>query len=95
MATKRGLDQPFSLTRKPAFTLVELLVAVGCLGVLVALMVTCYGAIADESNKAACACQLRRLHAALRNYAELNRGYLPDTGAASTLAGPLPPDAGF
>jgi len=74
------------------FTLVEMLVVITCLLLFMALVAGVYEAARDEGHRTACAGQLKALHTTLRCYAYANHGYLPDTGAASTLAGPVPKD---
>jgi len=78
--------------RRPAFTLTEMLVVVGIIAVLASVLVAAYGAVCDTADTALCAGQLKNLGTLLAAYAGGNDGWLPDTGAASTKAGPVPSD---
>lgn len=78
--------------RRPAFTLVEMLVVLSAAALLTVLVAGACEAVRDEADKALCAARLKGLHLVLRAYADRFDGLLPDTGAASDLAGPLPDD---
>jgi prepilin-type N-terminal cleavage/methylation domain-containing protein len=79
------------VTRR-AFTLTEMLIVVICLSLLMALVAGGYEAVRDEAHRTTCVAQLKKIHGALYAYAQRSSGYLPDTGAASPLAGPVPLD---
>ena len=60
-----------------AFSLVELLIVIGLLGVLIALMIPALGKARESARRAMCASNLRQLHMASLAYATDNRGYFP------------------
>jgi prepilin-type N-terminal cleavage/methylation domain-containing protein len=60
-----------------AFTLVELLVVVGIIGVLMALLLPALGRAREAANRTACLSNLRQLHTALALYAQQNREFVP------------------
>jgi type II secretory pathway pseudopilin PulG len=77
---------------RPAITLVELLVVVVCIALLAAALLGAYGAVRVEADKTLCAARLKGIGTAFLGYAKGNGGLLPDAGAASSLAGPIPDD---
>lgn len=68
--------QPSSL----AFTLVELLVAIGTVTVLIALLISLLGVTRAAAGQARCASNLRQWAIAVNIYAEQNYGWLPRRG---------------
>ena len=81
MSTPRGM------------TLTEVLAVVGCMACLLSLMVPVVAHVEDAAHMAVCSANLSRLGAGLTNYAADHDERLPDCGAASPLAGPIPTDA--
>lgn len=77
---------------RPGITLVEMLLVVTSVVLLAAILAGAYSAVRDHVSRVLCAGKLRNLSTVLRGYAEGSRGFLPDTGAASPLAGPVPDD---
>ncbi len=63
--------------RSPAFTLVELLVALGVLGVLAALLLPVAGSARRAARQASSVGNLRQLAVATHAYVADNRGYFP------------------
>jgi len=61
----------------PAFTLVELLVVIGIIGLLIALLVPALNKARDAAKTLQCATQLRQIGQAIYNYANANRGLTP------------------
>lgn len=74
-----------------AFTLIELMLVVMIVLLLASLCMVVFEAACDRVNDVFCASQLHGLGKALFAYAESNRGYLPDTGAVSSMAVTLQP----
>ena len=60
-----------------AFTLVELLVVIGIIGILVALLLPTVRVVRVQAQAVQCATQLRQIGMALQMYATANRGWLP------------------
>lgn len=60
-----------------AFSLVELLTAIGILSVLIGLLMPTMGRARESARRAMCASNLRQLHIASVAYATDNRGYFP------------------
>lgn len=69
-----------------------MLVVLTSVALLAALVLGAYDAVCEEADKVCCAARLRGLGAILVAYAERSAGVLPDTGAASPIAGPVPDD---
>jgi len=59
------------------FTLVELLVVIGIIGILISLLMPALNKARDAARTLQCATQLRQIGQAIFNYANSNRGMLP------------------
>ena len=66
-----------ALPRRPAFTLVELLVVIGIVALLLAILLPTIGRIREAGYKTVCLGNLRQLGAAVSLYAADHRGYTP------------------
>jgi prepilin-type N-terminal cleavage/methylation domain-containing protein/prepilin-type processing-associated H-X9-DG protein len=72
--------------RRPAFTLVELLVVVGIIAVLIAILLPAMARARDQARRTQCMAQLRNMGQSIWMYAGENKGKIPQH--AST--GPQP-----
>jgi prepilin-type N-terminal cleavage/methylation domain-containing protein/prepilin-type processing-associated H-X9-DG protein len=70
-----------SLSRRAAFTLVELLVVIGIIAVLVGILLPSLARARESAKSTQCAAQLRNLGQALLMYANENGGKLPQHGS--------------
>jgi prepilin-type N-terminal cleavage/methylation domain-containing protein/prepilin-type processing-associated H-X9-DG protein len=59
------------------FTLVELLVVIGIVGILIALLLPALARAREQGKAVKCAAQLRQLGQAIQSYANFNRGWIP------------------
>ena len=59
------------------FTLAEVLVVIGIIGVLVGLIVPCFGRVLETADRMVCAANLRNLGLALHGYAKDHDGWFP------------------
>jgi len=67
------------MTRRKAFTLVELLVVIGIIVLLIAILLPALKAARERANRIKCASNLRQMGIALRIYAHDNKGHFPRT----------------
>jgi prepilin-type N-terminal cleavage/methylation domain-containing protein len=65
------------LSRRRAFTLVELLVVIGIIAVMVAILLPAVMNAREHARRVRCAANLHNIAAAVRVYAEESRGRLP------------------
>src|SRR4051794_15972074 len=62
------------------FSLVEVLVVVGIIGILLAILVPVFAKVRNSSRSVQCLSNLRQIGAAFQSYAMTNQGRLPDPG---------------
>jgi len=74
---------PRSLRRRPAFTLVELLVVMGIIGLLVALLFPAIGAARQAANKTKAQAEVNAIDSAMRAYLAEYGKFPLQTSAAS------------
>lgn len=65
------------MSRKSAFTFVELLVVIGIISVLIAILLPALNKARAAANTVACASNMRQIVTAMFMYANNNHGYLP------------------
>jgi prepilin-type N-terminal cleavage/methylation domain-containing protein/prepilin-type processing-associated H-X9-DG protein len=63
--------------RRPAFTLVELLVVIGIIAILVGILLPTLGRARESARRVACASNLRQLSAAFVMYCHENKDWFP------------------
>jgi prepilin-type N-terminal cleavage/methylation domain-containing protein len=67
-----------SLTRRSAFTLIELLTVIAIIGILAAILIPTVGAVRRTAIKSQCASNLRQLGTAVNLYRNDNKNRIPD-----------------
>jgi len=78
-----------ALSRRSAFTLVELLVVIGIIAILVSILLPALGKARNQANSVKCASNLRQLYLACAMFAGEHRDHLP---RLSLINGDLPTD---
>ncbi len=71
-----------------AFTLVELLVVIGIIGLIIAILLPSLAKAREQAKATACASQLRQLGLGLMIYSQANAGSLPAWSGWHTIGGP-------
>jgi prepilin-type N-terminal cleavage/methylation domain-containing protein/prepilin-type processing-associated H-X9-DG protein len=69
--------------KRPGFSLIELLVVIGIMGILIGIVLPIATRSFAKGREAQCASQLRQLALGAFAYASDHRGYMPPRGAAS------------
>ncbi len=83
--------RPPSIARRAAFTLLELLVVIGIIGILASLMFAGLARSKEKARSVACLGHLKQLGLAFTLYLDENNSNFPAPGS-KTLMGPLPED---
>jgi len=68
------------MSRRKAFTLVELLVVIGIIAMLIAILLPALNRAKEAANRVVCGSNLRQLGLVFRNYQSDNKGFLPCAG---------------
>jgi type II secretory pathway pseudopilin PulG len=92
--TGMGARTPHAYARSSgaAFTLVELLVVIGLIGVLIAVLLPTLRSMRESARRTACLSNVRVLTQAALAYASQNRGCLPEASSVNAAGdGPLSP----
>lgn len=85
-------DQPRRV-RHGGFSLIELLVVIGVIGVLIALLMPALRVARESANRTKCAAQLRQIGYAFNLYCNANQGWLPAWSGWHTWPPGLPEDS--
>lgn len=74
------VERSFRLrTRRPAFSLVELLVVIGIISVLIGMLMPAMGRVREHARLTHCLANLRSLGQAMIMYADSSKGWLPNS----------------
>lgn len=76
-------------TRSKAFTLVELMVAIGIMALLIAVLLPALNAARQAARRTQCASNMRQWGIGYQIYADANQGHLPIIGGDGTNAQPV------
>ena len=74
--------------RRPAFTLVELLVVVGIIAILIAILMPALRRARNQAQKVDCMARVRQIMVATQMYTQLHKGWLPGPFGGTNPPGP-------
>jgi prepilin-type N-terminal cleavage/methylation domain-containing protein len=83
----RYIMNPTMCKRSRAFTLVELLVVIGIIGLLISILLPALSKARNQATLVSCAAQLRNFGNAIQLYAQDNRGTFPGPALAQIRVG--------
>ena len=70
-----------SFSRRNGFSLLELMVVIGIIGILSGVMLSMFGGASESAQSAKCMTNMRNLTVAVYNAASANSGYVPAAGS--------------
>lgn len=85
---------PVSESRRPAFTLVELLVVLGIIALLISILMPTLNKARQQAKRVQCASNLRQCGVSLLLYAQENNGWIVPVGDWDPNSGPIDPNTG-
>lgn len=81
--------------RRPAFTLIEVLVVVAIIGLIMAVLLPSLGKAREQARRVVCLSNVRQLTTATLVYVSSNRQFLPDAGSGNSFESRMSPVATF